>query len=127
MEEFLGVISMKALSSAVLTAVLATATFTAHASGVDQGELEQCKSQVSDFYGGAHDMQYVGQRRFPDGKQMKFAVHNEDATTGYTTTRVATCWLGNENLQAKARQDNEPMVADVYDAITDSIKDPLAR
>jgi hypothetical protein len=123
----LGVISMKALISAALTAFLASATFTAHASGVDQGDLEQCKSQVSDFYGGAHDMQYVGQRRFPDGTQMKFAVHNEDATTGYTTTRMATCWLGAENMQANADQGDGPMVADVYDAITDSIKDPLVK
>jgi hypothetical protein len=120
-------ISMKTLSSAALTAILATATLTAHASGVDKGDLEQCKSQVSEYYGGAREMQYVGQRRFRDGTQMKFAVHTEDATTGYTTTRVATCWLGAENLQANSDRGDGPMVADVYDAITDSIKDPLAR
>ena len=117
---------MNTLSSAALTAILATATFTAHAAGVDQGDLEQCKSQVSDYYGGNDDMEYVSQRRFRDGTQMKFAVHNEDASTGYTTTRVATCWLGSGNLQAGTDQGNQPMVADVYDAITDSLKD-LAR
>ena len=118
---------MKTFSSAALTAILATATFTAHAAGVDQGDLEQCKSQVSDYYGDNHDMEYVSQRRFRDGTQMKFAVHNEDASTGYTTTRVATCWLGSSNMLAGADQGKQPMVADVYDAITDSIKDPLAR
>ena len=118
---------MKTVTSAALTAILATATFTAHAAGVDQGDLEQCESQVSAYYGGAEDMQYVGQRRFLDGTQMKFAVRNEDATTGYTTTRLATCWLGAENLQANANQGDGPVVADVYNAITDSIRDPLTR
>ena len=118
---------MKTVTSAALTAILATASLTSHAAGVDQGDLEQCESQVSAYYGGADDMQYVGQRRFPDGTQMKFAVRNEDATTGYKTTRLATCWLGSENLQANADQSDGPVVADVYDAITDSIRDPLAR
>jgi hypothetical protein len=112
---------MKALHTAVLASIFATGAAVATA---DDQEMAQCKEQVDNYYGGVADMQYVGQRRFRDGKEMKFAVNNTDSTTGYTSTRVATCWLGAENMQASMTADDAPMVADVYDSITDSIVDP---
>ena len=117
---------MKAIYTAVLATVFATGAGIATAGGQD---MEQCKQQVDSYYGGVQDMKYVGQRRFRDGKEMKFAVSSTDADTGYTSTRIATCWLGAENMQAAVGQNDEPMVADVYDSITQSIvdRDEFAR
>jgi len=118
---------MKILSSAVLTIVMAGGSLTVQASGVDGDEREQCRAQVAEYYGGAQDMRYVGQRTFRDGTQMKFAVHNTDATTGYSTTRLATCWLGSENHQAYSgnSKDTGEMVADINNTPASPLEDTL--
>lgn len=111
---------MKAIYNMVLAGVVATgATFASAAA--DNSDMAQCKAQVDSYYGGVDELKYVGQRRFRDGKEMKFAVNSTDAETGYTSTRIATCWLGAENAQASAPGADGPMVADVYNAVTDSI------
>jgi len=104
---------MKTLGFVALTLFLAGGTLFAHATDAANGELEQCKSQVSAYYGSNQDMQLVGKRQFRDGVQMKLAVHNEDPSTGYSTTRLATCWLGYENFQASSGVGDEPTVADI--------------
>lgn len=120
---------MKLLSCAALTVVLAGGAAMGHASGVDQHELEQCRAQVGDYYGGADDMQYVGKRQFHDGTQIKLAVRSEDASTGYTTTRLANCWLGAENTQAYSGNSDgsTKMVADAVDTSVFSVEDPLLK
>ena len=118
------------MNKAVLSIILASGALCANASSIDAEKLEQCKSQVADYYGGVEDLQFVSERRFRDGTQMKFAVHDQDAESGYTSTRMATCWLSNENGQSfagRSGEKNEPMVADVYDAITSSIVDTVGE
>ena len=115
---------MKILTSTVLTAFLTMGVVSVHAAGVDEKGLDQCQEQVADYYG-VDDYKYVGQRRFRDGVQMKFAVQVQDTATGYTATRLATCWLGNENMQASTGEGGGATIADVYDSITDSIVNPL--
>ncbi len=104
---------MKLLSTAVVTLVIASGSISAQARGVSEGEMEQCRSQISGYYGGAQDMSFVGKRQFHDGAQLKLAVRSEDPSTGYTRTRLATCWLGAENFQAYAGEETDTMVADV--------------
>ena len=121
---------MTTVNKAVLGIILASGALFAHAGSTGAEKLEQCKSKVADYYGGVKDLQFVSQRRFRDGTQMKFAVHNQDAKSGYTHTRMATCWLGNENGQSfagRSSEKNAPMVADVYDAITSSIVEPIGQ
>ena len=115
---------MKIIISTALTAFLATGVLSVQAAGVDEKGLDQCKVQVADYYG-VDDYKYVGQRRFRDGVQVKFAVQVQDTDTGYTATRLATCWLGNENMQASIGEGGGATIADVYDSITDSIVNPL--
>lgn len=105
---------MNRISNAVFAFVIASGTAgAAQAAGVDQASLEECKSQVSEYYGGASDVTYVGKRQYRDGLEMKLAVRSEDATTGYTTTRLAKCWLGADNYQAYSHNERtEAMLAD---------------
>ena len=58
-------------------------------------------------------MQFVAERRFPDGTKMQYAVHSEDPQTGYTTTKLAVCWLAKEDYQAYTGDSTETVVADV--------------
>lgn len=118
---------MNKFKTVAFAIIIAAGPAAAQAARVDQADLEECKEQVDQYYGGVESMRYVGQRRFMDGTQMKFAVHQSDEESGYTTTRLATCWLGADNLQANAAETDGPMVADVYDSVTSSIKDPLMR
>ena len=116
---------MKTFASVALTTVFATSVFSLQAAAADEQKVGQCQDQLVEYYGGADDVRYISQRRFRDGTQMKFAVAVEDSATGYTATRLATCWLGSENMQASTNMDAEVTVADIYDAVTDSIVDDL--
>ena len=116
---------MKTFASVALTTVIASGAFSLQVVAADEQQLVQCQDQVVEYYGGADDVRYVSQRRFRDGTQMKFAVAVEDASTGYTATRLATCWLGRENMQAATDTGTEITVADIYDSVTDSIVVPL--
>ena len=118
---------MNKVKTVAFAIIIAAGPAAAQAARVNQADMEQCKAQVDQYYGGVESMRYVSTRRFMDATQMKFAVNQSDAETGYTTTRLATCWLGSENLQANATESDEPMVADVYDSVTSSIKDPYIR
>lgn len=116
---------MKALASVALTTVIAGGTFSGYVAAADEQQVGQCQDQVEQYYGGVDDVRYVSERRFRDGIQMKFAVGFEDSVTGYTSTRLASCWLGKENMQAAADTGAEITVADIYDAVTESIIVPL--
>ena len=117
---------MKTFTSVALITVFASSAFSLQAAAAaDEQQLSQCQEQVVEYYGGVDDVRYVSQRHFRDGTQMKFAVAVEDASTGYTATRLATCWLGSENMQAATDTAAEITVADIYDAVTDSIVVPL--
>jgi hypothetical protein len=117
--------TMKTFASVVLTAVVASGVCSLQVAAADGQQLAQCQNQVVEYYDGVADVRYVSQRRFRDGTQMKFAVAVEDSSTGYKATRLATCWLGSENMQAAADTGAEITVADIYDSVTDSIVVPL--
>ncbi len=105
---------MNKINNAVFAIFVATGAATAQAADVNPAELEECKSQVSAYYGGQRDMRLVGQRHFQDGTRMKLAVYNDDPVTGYSTTRLASCWLGAENYQAYSNNGPvDPMIAEV--------------
>lgn len=116
---------MKRFASVALTTVIASGAVSLQVAAADEQQLAQCQGQVMEYYGGVEDVRYVSQRRFRDGTQMKFAVAVEDASTGYTATRLATCWLGSENMRAATDSGADIAVADIYDAVTDSIVVPL--
>ena len=116
---------MKRFASLALTTFVASGAFSLQVSAADEQQLAQCQSQVMEYYGGVEDVRYVNQRRFRDGTQIKFAVAVEDSSTGYKATRLATCWLGSENMQAATDTGAEIAVADIYDSVTDSIVVPL--
>jgi hypothetical protein len=117
--------TMKTFASVALTTVVASGAFSLQVAAADEQQLLQCQDRVIEYYGGVDDVRYVSQRRFRDGTQIKFAVAVEDASTGYTATRLATCWLGSENIQAATDTAAEITVADIYDSVTDSIVAPL--
>ena len=104
---------MKKVGIALITMVVAGGSLAVQARGVSEGELVECRSQISEYYGGATDMSYVGRRQFRDGAQVKLAVHNEDPSTGYSSTRLAVCWLGADNYQAYSGASDDSMVADI--------------
>lgn len=116
---------MKRFACVALTTVVASGAVSLQVAAADEQQLAQCQNQVMEYYGGVEDVRYVSQRRFRDGTQMKFAVAVEDAGTGYKATRLASCWLGRENMQAATDTGAEIAVADIYDAVTDSIVVPL--
>lgn len=115
---------MNTISNAVLAFVITSGTAAAgHAAGVDQNDLDACKSEVSKYYGDASDVKYMGKRHYRDGLQMKLAVDSEDETTGYTTTRLVTCWLGADNYQASSGSEGtEALVANINDAATRGVE-----
>lgn len=104
---------MNKVGIALITLAVAGSSLAVQARGVSDGEMEECRSQISQYYGGASDLSYVGKRQFRDGAQVKVAVRSEDPGTGYSKTRLATCWLGADNFQAYADGSEESMVADV--------------
>jgi hypothetical protein len=104
---------MNIVTKTILTGVLASGTLAANVHATDYYAEAQCEAQVSSVYRDAETMEFVGERRFRDGTKMNYAVHSSDPETGYTKTRMAVCWLGNENLQAYASEDGKTMVADI--------------
>lgn len=118
---------MKALTSAVISTLLATGILAANTAAADDRGMEQCQTEVSNYYGSAVDSKYVGQRRFRDGIQMKFAVSSHDATTQYTTTRMAICRLGAQSQQASIVDDNASMMVEISDSLAASMVVPVAR
>lgn len=112
---------MKRFASVALTTFVASGAFSLQVNAADEQQLAQCQSQVMEYYGGVGDVRYVNQRRFRDGTQMKFAVAVEDSSTGYKATRLATCWLGSQDMQTAPGTRAEIAVADIYDSVTDSI------
>jgi len=103
---------MNGFSKAVITTALTACAFSGYVYGAEDDKLTQCQSQVAEVYLGVKEMQFVSERRFPDGTRMQFAIRNEDPETGYSTTRLAVCWLGTDNYQAYAAQSTATMVAD---------------
>ena len=73
--------------------------------------MERCKSQVEGVYGDAADMQLVSKRRYVDGTRMKVAVRQQDPTSGYVSSRFATCWVDAENHQVGWGETDETMIA----------------
>jgi hypothetical protein len=117
---------VKKISNVVCAVIIASGAAAAQAAGVDQTELEECKTQVSEYYAGVSDIKFVGQRQFRDGTRMKLAVHSEDDSTGYSTTHLATCWLGGENFQAySGSKSNDAMVAEVDDVTPTMLEEIL--
>jgi hypothetical protein len=74
-------------------------------------ELERCKAQVARYYGDDSEMALVSKRQYVDGTRMKLSLRSEDSTTGYTSSRFATCWVEAENSQAGWSENAAPMVA----------------
>ena len=104
---------MKAIKVAVCTVLITGGAMSASVHAANSAELADCEEQVSSVYGDASEMNYVGERRFRDGTRMQYAVHKHDPATGYTTTTLAVCWLGNEDYQAAYNEpSSESMVAD---------------
>ena len=104
---------MKTMNITVCTLFLSLGALSVNAAGVNDGELERCKSQLSEYYGEATEMRYVSKRQFRDGMQMHLAIHREDPATGYSTSQLASCWLGAENFQAYAHDGEEAVVTEV--------------
>ena len=103
---------MNRLSKAVITTALTACAFTGYVYAEDGDKLTRCQSQVAEVYLGFEEMQFVSERRFPDGTRMQFAIRNEDPETGYSTTRLAVCWLSTDTYQAYAAQSTDTVVAD---------------
>lgn len=103
---------MNRLSKAVITTTLTACAFTGYVYAEDGDKLTRCQSQVAEVYLGFEEMQFVSERRFPDGTRMQFAIRNEDPETGYSTTRLAVCWLSTDTYQAYAAQSTDTVVAD---------------
>ena len=116
---------MKMKRETILGVVLMVGTIGAHAAGASSGDTRACESHLADYYGKAADMRYVGERRYMDGTEMKFAVRETDARTGYSTTRLAVCWMGAENYQAYTGSDEENMVAEVDTGVSVAKESPL--
>lgn len=112
---------MRTFTSVALITVFASSTLSLQAAAADEQKLAQCQEQVVEYYGGVDDVRYVSQRHFRDGTQMKFAVAVKDSNTGYTSTRLANCWLGSENMQAATNTKVDITVADIYDSVSASI------
>ncbi len=74
-------------------------------------EMERCKTQVESVYGDAAEMRLVSKRRYVDGTRMKVAVRHHDATSGYVSSRFATCWVDAENHQVGWGDTDETMIA----------------
>ena len=116
---------MKAMKAAVCTLLITGGAMSASVHAANSAELADCEAQVSSVYGDTSEMNYVGERRFRDGTRMQYAVHKQDPATGYTTTKLAVCWLGNENYQANNEQSTESMVADVDIETANSLEAPI--
>ena len=118
---------MNRFSKAIITSALTACAVSGYVYGADGDNLTQCQAQVAEIYLGFEEMQFVGQRRFPDGTMMQFAIRNEDPETGYSTTRLAVCWLGADNYQAYAAQSTATTVADSQDFGSVNLDAPLAH
>ena len=118
---------MNRFSKAIITSALTACAVSGYVYGADGDNLTQCQAQVAEIYLGFEEMQFVGQRRFPDGTMMQFAIRNEDPETGYSTTRLAVCWLGADNYQAYAAQSTATTVADRQDFGSVNLDAPLAH
>lgn len=104
---------MKTMTKVLLPVVLAGSALSANVFAESVHQKSQCESQVASIYGDATDMKFVSERRFPDGTKMQYSVHSEDSQTGYTTTKLAVCWLAKENYQAYHGDSTDEVVADV--------------
>jgi hypothetical protein len=118
---------MKTQGGVLLAAVLMSGVMGAQAFDGSRGDTQECKSQLAKVYGNANDMYYVGERRYMDGTEVKYAVRNTDAATGYSTTRLAVCWLGAENYQAYSGSDEDTMLADVDASAPQALEEPIAK
>ena len=116
---------MKALTSTLIAAFLATGTLSAHVAAAESQGLEKCRAEVTNYYG-VEDFKYVGQRRARDGIQMKFAIASHDASTGNTSTRMATCLLQPQNMQASIVENNGAMMADIHKSLAASMTASVA-
>jgi len=104
---------MKTMTKVLLPVVLAGSALSANVFAENAHQKSQCESQVASMYGDAAEMKFVAERRFPDGTKMQYSVHSEDPQTGYTTSKLAVCWLAKENYQAYTGENTETVVADV--------------
>ncbi len=105
---------MNKINNVLAAIVVATGAATVQAADVNPSELEACKTQVSAFYGEESNMKLVSQRQYLDGTRMKLAVYNMDPVTGYSTTRLANCWVGAEDFQANSDNGSaDQIIADV--------------
>ena len=112
---------MKALTSAVISTLLATGVLMANTAAADSQGMEQCKTEVANYYGGVMEVKYVDQRRFREGIQMKFAVNYHDAATQYTTTRMANCRLSTHSQLASIVEDDASMAVNTRNALASSM------
>ena len=116
---------MKTMNIVTCTLLLSVGALNVNAAGVNDGELERCKSQLSEYYGETTEMRYVSKRQFRDGTQMHLAVSSEDPATGYSTSRLASCWLGAENFQAYIDDGEEHMVAEALVPVSPASQEML--
>lgn len=112
---------MKALTSAVISTLLATSVLAGNTAAAEGRGIEQCKTEVANYYGSVMEVKYVDQRRFREGIQMKFAVSNHDAATQYTTTRMANCRLSTHSQLASVVEDDASMVVNTRNAFAASM------
>ena len=106
---------MNIVTNTVIATALAGSFLAVSAQAASDAQREECREQISGVYLGADDMKYVGERRYRDGTRMKYAVRDEDPATGYSTTRLAVCWVGNNDYPGFAGNEveQEAMVADI--------------